>query len=272
MTGLTIDSPTDQDWYKFKLGGAIAPGDSIRITSLSSLRSTHLHPVRGRLRCKRQPDKRNAPRHLGQPGRNSSGLNPVFGHELDGHESSDLFPARQHEPDAHRLPDRHRYRRWYRHQHGRGPCGALANIEDYGSILGRPLQTYGDQSWYELTLNEPGRANDGISMSLLESSSPVMLSLYDSTGTTGRWKRQPPRQMRRPRTSAWRASPPERTFWRFPARAPASYQLEPQIWHYEVDLASDGQPGDAVTVSFLTAPTQPVTLTPGPARTNGLFR
>ena len=137
---------------------------------------------------------------------------------------------------------------------------SLPNIEDYGSIRGRPLLASGDSSWYTFTLNEPGRVNDAILMDLLASTSPITLTLYHSTQTKA-LDAAAAQANSTPAQVSLAGQPAGTYYLKISGNGPASYQLIPQVQHYEVTLAEVAQTADQLVLNFSTARTQDVTAT-----------
>lgn len=164
VTGLTIDSPMDQDWYKFRLTSVPTASEQIRIRSISS-------------------NDRMTVRLVDAAGTelastvggvfNLASLGLISGVDYFLHVKTDLIPT------AYEIEF---------------VTGAAANttkvaatnvgnsIDGYASILGRALRTGPDQAWYKFQLSRDAIVGDDLVMNVFEAAGAVTLTLVDALG------------------------------------------------------------------------------------------
>ena len=134
----------------------------------------------------------------------------------------------------------------------------LPNVETYGAILGRSLEGGTDSSWFTFTLNEPARQGDQMGLEVPPSFGSVTLNVFDATGTILEGTATVPAAGGTANVSLAGLSAGNYTLQVLGPDA-ATYQLLPQIQHYEFALSSTGLPIDNVTLTFVTSPTTPFT-------------
>lgn len=176
FTGLTIDNPNDDDWYKFQLPAIPESGAYLKITSISRLDKLSVELVRlipdaqGQVQEERVSyvgsDVADKIISLAQLTKGTDYYLHVWTdrvptvYEID----CSLSPAGSSEDPQKPTP--------------------IEDIASYSSIVGPPLRMADGlyQSWFSFRLSEPGRPGDRIGLNVFETSATVTLSLVDDTG------------------------------------------------------------------------------------------
>ncbi len=179
VTGLTIDSPTDQDWYKFQLAAVPVAGDTIHITSISPLDRLSFELVHlvddelGGLVPKTVADVASdaADKTIGLYG--LEGLELAAGTDYYLHVRTDQVPT------IYEIS----FALGGGNNTTQDTATELVNVAEYNSILGRPLRAGNDQSWFKFTLTEPSRQGDHVALNLFDAAGTITLSLVERDGT-----------------------------------------------------------------------------------------
>ena len=259
FTGLTIDSPSDEDWYKFRFAVAPTAGDSIRVTSISPLdrmtvqlveyttdsqgniigwtvkKQVHDEQVDGV-----QVDDRTI--ELGELGLTTTGL---YGLHVFTDEVPTVYEVAFNIGVSAGNADQ-------------DDAAPLEFVEQYGSIVAPTLRAGDNTNWYQFTLTEPGHASDVIGVNLFEGTGAVTLALVNSAG-----------KVLDAATSAASSDPAQVSlaglaagdyYLRVTGRGPGRYELTPHILHDEFTLDETAESSDLLTIRLDASPTEPVTV------------
>ena len=166
--GLTIDSPSDVDWYKFRLSEALSAGQLIRLTSLSPA-----DEITMRL-----------------SGDTIVSIDDVDG-VLDLSTIAGLQPAADYflEIRSNFKPTIYQLEFVVGNAVNTSQSTATPlpeNLNNYASIQGRSLRrgAVDDEAWYRFTLSKDSSSSDQLLASVFEAAGAVSFQLFDSEGPT----------------------------------------------------------------------------------------
>jgi Ca2+-binding RTX toxin-like protein len=169
MTGLTIDSPTDIDWYRFKLGDAYTGAGTLELRSLSKYDGMTM--------------RLNVPQPNDDPPviRQATGENP-FSVSL-----ADLQPNTEYFIEIRSNLNPTVYELEFvvgdsSNTTLEQAVGLDLPLDGYRAILGRPMRFTGDEAWYQFQVSAETESDASLVLHQLSGSGTLTVRLMNSTG------------------------------------------------------------------------------------------
>jgi Ca2+-binding RTX toxin-like protein len=173
FVGLTVDGPTDEDWFRFRLSSAPDAGDAVVLTSLSPDDRVTFELVgflNGQYVTLDVADTRGRIRLDGVKRDNFQLAAGVYWLHVKTDQVPTVYQlefatADRAEPN-----------------NTRPTATALSDLAALGSVRGLSLHAAGDEDWFSFTLAEPGKDGYRIGLLAWDTGGPVTLQLVGPAG------------------------------------------------------------------------------------------
>jgi hypothetical protein len=179
--GLSIDSPSDEDWYRFRLAAASQAGDFLSVASLSAADGImlELRNEDGDLLGVSASDGRIALAGAGgTPALQLAAATPYLLHVVTNRVPTiyELTVSLLATPDAAETAGGNA------DNDAQARSIELTELDQLDRVTGLSLDSSADVDWFQFTLHDGGTANDAVSIDQLDGAGTLTVALFDAAG------------------------------------------------------------------------------------------